>query len=199
MAKKRSQGGDGLLAAIVAVVMALAWLWSHWWGRGLLILAAVAGVWATIEWIRGAPARRRQELERLATLQGLLQLSPSAFEHAIGKLLTEHGFTQVRVSGGAGDLQADITCRDPEGQLTVVQCKRYLPGNAVSSPTMQSFIGMAFVHHRAARAIFATTSSFTAPAIALASQHGVHAWGGGHLVSLFREAAHRREAQATGS
>jgi restriction system protein len=42
-----------------------------------------------------------------------------------------------------------------------VQCKRYTPGNHIGSRTMQTFIGMAYVHHKADRAIFVTTSTYT--------------------------------------
>ena len=34
-----------------------------------------------------------------------------------------------------------------------MQCKRYTLGNRVSSRTMHAFIGMAYVHHKADRAI----------------------------------------------
>jgi hypothetical protein len=75
------------------------------------------------------------------------------------------------VVGGAGDLGVDVEGRDPAGRKVVVQCKRYAPWTKVGSPEVQTFIGMASVHHRAESATFVTTSAFSAPAMALGARH----------------------------
>jgi restriction system protein len=117
---------------------------------------------------------------------GFLSLSPSGFEYAVAEMLRCLGYRRVRVMGGAGDLAADIVCAGPAGDRVVVQCKRYAPGHHVGSPAVQAFIGMAFVHHRAARAIFVTTSSFTPAARHLGRGHPIELVDGDRLVELAR-------------
>jgi restriction system protein len=123
-------------------------------------------------------AAHRRRLET-ATLAQFLALSPTEFEHAVADVLRAHGFASVRVTGGSGDLAADITCRGPDGRFTVVQCKRYAPGASVGSQEIQSFIGMIHVHHRADAGIFVTSSNFTLPATKLAREHGLTLVDGG--------------------
>ncbi|GIW05091.1 MAG: hypothetical protein KatS3mg059_1711 [Thermomicrobiales bacterium] len=107
------------------------------------------------------------------TLGDLLVLTPSQFENLTARVLTALGYKDVTVVGGAGDLAADLSCRDPQGRLTVVQCKRFAPGSSVGTPVIQTFIGMIHVHHRAERGIVVTSATFTQPAIELARQHGI--------------------------
>ena len=100
----------------------------------------------------------RWEAARRFTLNEFLQMDFSEFERAVGSLLGRYGW-RLRQTGGPGDLAADLTGWDPEGRSAVVQCKKYGPGNNVGSGSMQAFIGMAFVHHDAITAVFATTSN----------------------------------------
>ncbi len=139
---------------------------------------------------RRALERQRQQQARLAhvsTLGGLLTLTPTQFETAVGDLMRFWGYLDVQHTGGGGDLAADIICRDSVGRLTVVQCKRYAPGKSVGSVEVQQFIGMIVAHHRAQFGIFVTTSDFTAPARALAQQHGIRAIGGAELVAHMQQ------------
>lgn len=133
---------------------------------------------------------RRQRF-RMHSLDQLLHLTPTQFEGAVGDLLHDLGYRDVRRVGGAGDLAADLFCRDAQGRSVVVQCKRYAPGKRIGSPTMQSFIGMVVVHHRAERGIFVTTSDFTQPAANLARDHNIALIDGEELGRLI-EIVHRR-------
>lgn len=133
--------------------------------------------------LRGRPAL---EL-RVRELRTLLLLTPQAFEAAVADLLTETGYTKVKVSGGPGDLAADITCRDPEGRQVIVQCKQYGAGRTVGSKEIQQFIGMAFTHHKADRGVYVTTAAYTAPAIALARRHEIELIDGDRLAELLLE------------
>ncbi len=134
-------------------------------------------------------ARTRHDwLRHVATLHDLLALTPTQFELAIGDLLRTWGYRDVRHTGGAGDLAADLTCRSADGRSVVVQCKRYAPAHAVGSPDIQQFIGMQVVHHRAEQGIFVTTSSFTQPAQALARQHGLRTIDGAELAAQIERA-----------
>jgi len=114
--------------------------------------------------------RRRLHIRELGQL---LTLTPSGFESAIADMLADIGYRDVKQVGRAGDLAADIECRDRRGRTVVVQCKRHAPGIKVGSSDVQSFLGMVTIHHRADHGMFVTTSEFTQPAIELARQHNV--------------------------
>lgn len=139
---------------------------------GLACLTALVGV--SVWELRGL-------LRRVRTLDDLLALTPTQFERVIGELLQTWGYTQVRHTGGSGDLAADLTCRAPDGKLVIVQCKRFARHNKVGSPEVQKFIGMMAVHHGADIGIFVTTSHFTQPARVLCQQHGIRAVAGDEL------------------
>lgn len=121
---------------------------------------------------------------RVHALSEFLALTPDQFEMAVGDLLSQAGFRQMRLVGGPGDLGADLLCRDASGRPVVVQCKRYAPEKRVGSQAVQTFIGMVAIHHRAHRGIFVTTSEFTTPAIELAREHGLLLIDGQALVAL---------------
>jgi restriction system protein len=152
---------------------------QHAWAGGVLGLGAVAAL-VVVFWLWGGrdtvrlawtPQERQERLARAQTLEGLLALSPTEFEKMVGECLRAQGYRDVRHTGGAGDLAADLTGIAPDGRAVVVQCKRYAPGKLVGSPEIQRFLGMLVVHHRAQLGLFVTTSSFTQPARALAAQH----------------------------
>ena len=187
MRRRRHRSPSGSLILVAAAAAGVLWLWAQWWGRALLITVAVLTVTPAVVRIARAPRRRRERLRRLATLHGLLELTPREFEDEVAALLWSLGFCDVEVSGGAGDLQADITATDPDGLSTIVQCKRYAAGRTVGSPVIQSFIGMARVHHDCERALFVTTGAFTAPAYALADEHDIELLDGDDLVELFTQ------------
>ncbi|BBC34888.1 hypothetical protein SGFS_061820 [Streptomyces graminofaciens] len=102
---------------------------------------------------------------------GWFRLTPTEFEHAIAALCRRDGCTQVRTSGGPGDLGADVIARTPDGRKLVIQCKQYI--NKVGSPDVQKFAGTVFHHHRADVALLVTTSRLTAPAADYAHQVGI--------------------------
>ena len=196
MTRRARRSGSRALFVLGVTVAGVAWLWSQWWGRALLISAVTAATLAGVVYLARAPQRRRARLFRLSTMQGLLELSPAEFEVEVAALLESSGFGAVAVSGGAGDLQADIVAIDPQGLHTIVQCKRYLPDRTVGSPVIQSFIGMARVHHECERALFVTTGSFTTPAQRLADEHDIELVDGDELVEWFAQRAGL--ARATG-
>lgn len=181
--RRRSRKGTALLAAGVAG--GAAWLWSQPWGPEVVYGAAGIVVAGSIAHLATASRRRQRRLRDLATLDGLLRLTPLEFEHEVADLLIRLGFCDVAVTGMAGDLQADILATDPHGRDTIVQCKRYAPDRTIGSPVLQSFIGMARIHHDCERAMFVTTGRFTAPARALAQEHDVELLDGADLVELF--------------
>jgi restriction system protein len=117
-------------------------------------------------------------------LGDLLAMTPTEFEQLCVRALLILGYDQMKRTGGAGDLAADITGKDAQGRSVIVQCKRYAPGSAVGSPVIQTFIGMKAVHHKADRGIVMTTAEFSKPAIALAQQHDIILIDGDDIVKL---------------
>jgi restriction endonuclease Mrr len=136
---------------------------------------------------------------RVATIQELLALPPSGFERAVATLLSDLGYRNVRVVGGAGDLARDISCQDQEGRKVMVQCKRYHPNRSVGSREIQLFIGMLTTEHKAERGIYVTTSRLTEPALNLALKHGIEVWDGSKLADLLLKVKKMREIGRQGS
>ena len=118
------------------------------------------------------------------SLGDMLAMTPTEFEHLTGRALEAMGYQDMKVSGGAGDLAADLTGRDPQGRSVIVQCKRYAPGNKVGSPAIQQFIGMKAIHHKADRGIYVTTADYSQQAINLANEHGIVLIDGDDLVKI---------------
>jgi hypothetical protein len=114
----------------------------------------------------------------------VLALTPGQFEDMTALLLKSLGYTDVERTGKAGDLGADITCRDPNGRTAIVQCKRYGSGATIGTPVVQTFIGMMSVHHRVERGLIVATVPFTTPAIELARRHGIALIDGPALLLL---------------
>lgn len=189
MARRRRRSLNRRLVLLAGALVGGTWLWSQPWGPPLLIALVVAVAAAGVGFVATASRRRRQRRYRLATMQGLMELTPGEFEDEVADLLRSLGFTSVDVCGGASDLQADIVATDPDGYTTIVQCKRYAPGRTIGSPVIQSFIGMARVHHECERAMFVTTASFTAPARHLADEHDIELIEGEELLDLFSDRA----------
>lgn len=86
------------------------------------------------------------------------ELSPTEFEKSIAFLYQLQGY-QTTVCGGAGDEGVDVEARK-DGELIVVQCKRYTKTNIVGSPAIQILFA-ATTANRANKGVIVTTSSFT--------------------------------------
>lgn len=138
-------------------------------GVTVLLLAAVAGAVALAWW----RASRRHRLARTRSIAVADRLTGAEFEHWVADLLRRSGFTHVVVSGGAGDLGADVVARAPDQRLVVVQCKRYAADRRVGSPEVQRFAGTARQLHGADIAAIVTTATFTRPAQTTAARLGI--------------------------
>lgn len=174
--KRRAQGqrqliGVGLGLAVLLTVGVVRWLsrnpWALWVGG---VTAVVVGALALTVVMRV----RRRRADGLAELLGSVamtdDMSGTDFEHWVAGLMRRSGFTNVRVSGGAGDRGADLVALTPYGERAVVQCKRYAPHRKVTSPDVQRFAGTARPVHGADLALLVTTGGVTLPAARLAEQ-----------------------------
>lgn len=157
------------LGAAAATAALLATTWSTIWPY---VLVAATGASATALWWlhhtdrlprRGKPHPHEPTALRAASLAEVDALSWREFEHHVAALCRRDGCRDVVVTGGAGDLGADVTATLPDGRRLVIQCKHYAPHRYVPSGDMQKFLGTAWLHHRADVAVFAATCPFARP------------------------------------
>jgi len=147
---------------------------------------AARQLYAQQEWERQEKERQEQErIARMKSLGDILVLTPGEFEKLTGKILEANGFHSVQIVGGSGDLGIDIFALDQLGNKHAVQCKRYAPGHTVGSPAIQTFFGM-MIHHQVQKGIFVTTSTFSRPAIDLATQRDIQLIDGDQIIGLLQ-------------
>ncbi|MEU4619950.1 restriction endonuclease [Actinoplanes sp. NPDC023801] len=111
---------------------------------------AAGGAWL---YLRSEADRRLAEHERNISVTDTM--TGPEFEHFVARLMRASGYRGVRVSGGAGDMGADVTAKAPDGRRVVVQCKRYT--GPLGSPHVQKFAGTARDIHGADVALLVTT------------------------------------------
>lgn len=154
------------------------WAWNDPVWQPRMVLAGVVLAALLVLWVAAKVTRRRR---RLSSWKTLWALSPTEFEHAVADTLRKCGWKNVKVSGGAGDLQADVTGTTPgrrrDRMFVVVQCKHHVPNGdgdtkKVGSPVVQAVLGGRTIHESDLVAV-ATSSTFTGPAVDLAEEHGV--------------------------
>lgn len=135
----------------------------------------------------GAVARARRRLAAM-TIARMQLLSPRGFEEFVADLLRARGWADVTVMGGAGDLGVDVQGRAPGGRLGIAQCKRYAPDRRVTSSEVQLFLGRCVLYAPGGAWVYATTSTLTGPAAALARAYGVEVLCAERLAALLRNA-----------
>ncbi|MFJ3670492.1 restriction endonuclease [Streptomyces sp. NPDC090106] len=116
---------------------------------------------------------RRMELERSMTV--IDAMSWQDFEQYVAELCRRDGCTGVSVTGGSGDLGADVVGTLPDGRRLVVQVKHYAADRTVPSGDMQKFVGTAKLEHKADVALFVATCPFGQAARELALRHDITA------------------------
>ncbi len=175
MARRKQKQDDGPIPLVIALVIvgsftgmtskledALARWWPLLAGVTLVIVALL--IWRLYVLRSCRRARKAQQAGFDRHISTTDTMTGAEFEQLVRRLLVRDGWRDVSVSGGAGDLGADVTAYHPrDGTRLVVQCKRY-GRKSVSSPDMQRFLGTVYDVHAAGRAMFVTTSNYTAPA-----------------------------------
>lgn len=154
----------------------------------VLLLPLAAGGAGLVYW-RASVRRRRHALRliRSREIAPYLSMNARQFEEALAFLCHRDGCIRSRVTGGAGDLGADVIATTPSGHRLVIQAKRYKPGNQVTSPDLQKFGGTCYAVHRADIAAIVTTSGYTRQAreyaarmnIMLFDQQALAGWASG--------------------
>ena len=126
--------------------------------------------------------RDRLQRERLREVDGLLQLTPREFEHAIAQLYEAMGYA-VEVTPAVNDEGRDVVATRP-GEHLYIECKRYGVTHAVGRPGLQKLVGA--LPNASVRGVFVTTSSFSGPAREYAKARGVELVDGKALTALLR-------------
>ncbi len=165
----------GIFTGIVVTILSVAALWVGW-----RIYRRRSDRRRVVEW-------HRYQAEAQQELKDWLAMTPTEFEYAVAQLYADFGHLNVQRIGRSGDRAVDVTFTDAgDGGFSVIQCKRYAPGQRVGSRDIQAFIGMAFAEYEAVHAIFVTTADYTPEAKALAGRHGIDLIDGLDLVEMSR-------------
>lgn len=92
--------------------------------------------------------------------KNLCAMDPSDFERLIADYFLRRGFIRTEVIGHSGDRGVDILATNAQGELELIQCKRYRSGNNIGSTPIQRVDSYMRSRH-ARRAWVITTSDFT--------------------------------------
>ena len=87
-------------------------------------------------------------------------MDPSDFEKLIADYFLKRGFVDAKVIGQACDRGVDVLATNTEGELELIQCKRYREGNNSGSAPIQR-VDSYMRSRKAKKAWVITTSDFT--------------------------------------
>lgn len=118
--------------------------------------------------------REQREMRRDQVAASLRQLTPDRFEDWCATRLRELGY-DVTVTGGHGDHGVDLFARK-DGELTVVQCKRFGYSESVGEPQIRDLYG-AMHDAGATGAIAITTGQYTRQAMDWIRGKPLQLWG----------------------
>ncbi len=108
-------------------------------------------------------------------------IDPGDFEHLIADFFKKRGYIKTRVIGRSCDRGVDILATNPEGELELIQCKRYREGNNIGSTPIQRVDS--YMRSRGAKKAWViTTSDFTPEGYDEARITGVIAINGDNLI-----------------
>ena len=172
--RKKADGSTAVLAFLILIAVALVVSVLSAIARNPVLLAILLGgsggllVWrATVRRQRRrqlAEAQRQQaeiQAARALAIETYHAMNARQFEEALAYLCRRDGCSEAYVTGRTGDLGADVLAIAPDGRRLVIQAKRYVAGNQVSSPDVQKFGGTCYAVHHAQIAAIVTTSGFT--------------------------------------
>lgn len=145
----------------------------------VLLEAVLASVEVEVPW-------RWVDLSRIDKMSG------QEFERHTAGVLVQAGY-RPEVTGGSGDRGADIVMRAPNGQLWVIQTKRW--GQRVGSRAVSEVIGAREYYH-ADHAVVITNQGFTRDAMEWVPRTGVELWGRGTLATVIRVLEYATEFRA---
>lgn len=115
------------------------------------------------------------------------------FEAVCEALFAQAGFeTRAQSHGPDGGVDIWLHSRNNSGPVAVVQCKHW-QGKPVPVSAVREFLG-AMTAHKVERGTYATSSTFTADALAFARANGINAQDGAGLLRLIGERTPEQQA-----
>ena len=90
----------------------------------------------------------------------LYNMDPYDFERLIADYFKKRGFIKAEVIGRSGDRGVDVLATNVNGEIELIQCKRYRKGNNIGSTPIQRVDSYMRSRH-ACKAWVITTSDFT--------------------------------------
>jgi len=116
------------------------------------------------------------------------------FEALVEKLFAQAGFeTRSQSHGADGGVDIWLHSKNAEGPVAVVQCKHW-QGKAVGVREVREFLGV-MASHQLKRGTYATSSTFTAEALAFAKANGINAQDGNGLLRTIQGRTPEQQAE----
>jgi len=115
----------------------------------------------------------RRIIENIKDSEEIYFLKPREFEIAISEILENMGF-EIKLTKQTRDNGRDILAlyKSPIGEyLTIVECKKYALRNKIGIEPIQRLLWVADNYDGASKAMFVTTSTFTAGARTLENKY----------------------------
>ncbi len=123
-------------------------------------------------WVRHKTKSAAKQDNRKSTVPAVPvdQLTGKEYERYVGERLCHLGYTLIRYTPDSGDYGADIIMKNPDGEKSCIQCKRYKKSVGVSA--VQEIVA-AKGYYGCTEAVVATTAAFTPSARELAERNSV--------------------------
>jgi restriction system protein len=116
------------------------------------------------------------------------------FEAVVETLFAQAGFeTRSQSHGADGGVDIWLHSRNADGPVSVVQCKHW-QGKPVTVKELREFLGV-MTSHGIKRGTYATTSRYTADALAFAKANGINAQDGNGLLDLIAQRTPEQQAR----
>jgi HJR/Mrr/RecB family endonuclease len=112
------------------------------------------------------------------------RLSPYQFEKFIAELFEKMGYITT-VTPGSGDFGVDVIAKK-DGQITVIQVKKYAHGTHVTPEDVQRTLGSMW-KYKAEKAVVVTTSDFTTRAMDVQNGAPIELWNKKVLHDMVRK------------
>jgi len=116
------------------------------------------------------------------------------FEAVVETLFFQAGFeTRSQSHGADGGVDIWLHSKHADGPVSVVQCKHW-QGKPVTVKELREFLGV-MTSYGIKRGTYATSSRFTADALAFARANGIHAQDGNELLGLIAQRSPEQQAR----
>ena len=116
------------------------------------------------------------------------------FEAVVETLFAQAGFeTRSQSHGADGGVDIWLHSKNAQGPVSVVQCKHW-QGKPVTVKELREFLGV-MASHKLKRGTYATTSRYTADALAFAQANGINAQNGNGLLKLIAQRTPEQQAR----